>query len=117
MDGIEALSCSSTGPHAATVTGIDETILHFYPSNVPWNLVMKTLFRFASSCAVIVSVIAVASVLLTTSMQAQWLQFRGSDGHRHLDQQGIAADVEREGTRGVEDRDPWTGVVIAGDSR
>src|SRR6185436_19190337 len=41
---------------------------------------MKTLFRFASSCAVIVSVTVAAALLCGTDVRAQWLQFRGSDG-------------------------------------
>ena len=48
--------------------------------NAPGNLVMKTLFRFTSSCAVMLSVTAARVLLLTAGVHAQWLQFRGSDG-------------------------------------
>ena len=55
---------------------------------------MKTLIRFTSSCAVMLSVTVVSVLLLTAGVHAQWLQFRGSDGTGLSSRQGTAADVE-----------------------
>ena len=79
---------------------------------------MKTLFRFTSSCAVMLFVTVAASVVLTTGVHAQWLQFRGSDGTGLSDSKGLPltwSETEHVAWKTAIHGRAWSSPVILGD--